>query len=53
MLSTVQRELGAIVSLRTFLSCPDLASLALAIDGIHDALSEPLLDETETETILL
>jgi pristinamycin I synthase-3/4 len=53
MLSTVQRELGAIVSLRTFLSCPDLESLALAIDGIHDALSEPLLDETETETILL
>ncbi|MFZ1661628.1 MAG: amino acid adenylation domain-containing protein, partial [Paracoccaceae bacterium] len=53
MLSAVQRDLGAIVSLRTFLSCPDLASLALAIDGIHDALTEPLFDETETETILL
>jgi amino acid adenylation domain-containing protein len=52
MLARVQRDCGVVVSLRTFLAAPDIASLAQAVEGIRDTLASGH-DETDTEMILL
>ncbi|MEH7829979.1 non-ribosomal peptide synthetase [Gemmobacter denitrificans] len=52
MLARVQRDCGVVISLRTFLAAPDIASLAQAVEGIRDSLT-PDLDLSETEMILL
>ncbi|WP_226341228.1 non-ribosomal peptide synthetase [Gemmobacter serpentinus] len=52
MLARVQRDCGVVISLRTFLAAPDIASLAQAVEGIRDTLA-PDLDESETDMILL
>ncbi|WP_157937577.1 non-ribosomal peptide synthetase, partial [Oceaniglobus roseus] len=60
MLARVQRDLGVTVSLRTFMAVPDLAGLAMAIDGIREMIEAPPEGaspdndtDSETETILL